>query len=430
MTSELQHAPRTERPTPANESRLVRMCRRALLSRFDKLKHGEIRLVENNHVHTFGRVSSTCSLCVEVVVHRPQFYQRATLGGDVGAAESFMDGDWTCDDLASLIRILIANAQSAAARPSRMAWLVEPFRRLGHWLNRNTRSGSRRNIAAHYDLGNDFFELFLDETRMYSCGVFERPDSTLYEASTAKNERICRKLQLSPDDHLLEIGTGWGGFAIHAASRFGCRITTTTISREQYEFAVKRIADAGLSDRITVLFQDYRDLTGQYDKLVSIEMIEAVGDEFLNQYFATCGQLLKPNGLMALQGITIADQLYDGYIRRVDFIQKYIFPGGCLPSVTRICDAITRASDLRLFHLEDLAPHYARTLQCWRDRFRERLSDVKRLGFDDRFIRMWEYYLSYCEGAFLERNCGLVQMVFTKPLCRREPIVPVIDSVG
>ena len=234
-------------------------------------------------------------------------------------------------------------------------------------------------------------------------------------------------MQLSHHDHLLEIGTGWGGFALHAAKNFGCRITTTTISREQYEFAVQRIADAGLTDRVTVLLQDYRDLEGEYDKLVSIEMIEAVGDEFYDRYFATCSRLLKPNGLMVLQGITMADQLYAGYIRRVDFIQKYIFPGGCLPSVTRICESITHATDLRLFHLEDFAPHYARTLVCWRDRFHERIDEIRSLGFDERFIRMWEYYLGYCEGAFLERNCGLVQMVLTKPGCRREPIAPPME---
>ena len=433
MTTDLEIDVRS-RPTMASKSAAVdqptwleRLGRRALLARLQKLEHGQITFVEEDAIHTFGRQTKTCSLHASLVVHRPQFFRRAAFGGDVGAAEAFMDGDWSCDNLADLIRILVVNAQTQAARPSRVAWLAEPLRHLGHWLNRNTKSGSRRNIAAHYDLGNDFFQLFLDETLMYSCGVFESPESTLFEASIAKNERICSKLQLSPDDHLLEIGTGWGGFALHAARNFGCRITTTTISREQYDFAVQRITDAGLSDRVTVLLQDYRDLTGEYDKLVSIEMIEAVGDEFYDRYFATCSRLLKRSGLMVLQGITIADQLYAGYIRRVDFIQKYIFPGGCLPSVTRICESITRATDLRLFHLEDFAPHYARTLRCWRDRFREQLEEVRTLGFDERFIRMWEYYLGYCEGAFLERNCGLVQLVLTKPGCRREPIAPAFE---
>ena len=433
MTTDLEinvptrHTTTSARQTSDRPTWFEQLGRRALLARLQKLSHGEITLVEADAMHTFGRQTETCSLHASLVVHRPQFFRRAAFGGDVGAAEAFMDGDWSCDNLTDLVRILIVNAQSQAARPSRLAWLAEPLRHVGHWLNRNTKSGSRRNIAAHYDLGNDFFQLFLDKTLMYSCGVFERPESTLLEASVAKNERICRKLQLSHHDHLLEIGTGWGGFALHAAKNFGCRITTTTISREQYEFAVQRIADAGLADRVTVLLQDYRDLEGEYDKLVSIEMIEAVGDAFYDRYFATCSRLLKPNGLMVLQGITIADQLYAGYIRRVDFIQKYIFPGGCLPSVTRLCESLTRATDLRLFHLEDFAPHYARTLVCWRDRFRERLDEVRTLGFDERFIRMWEYYLGYCEGAFLERNCGLVQMVLTKSGCRREPIAPPMD---
>ncbi len=411
----------------ARPSWLNRIGRRAIVARLQSLRDGEITLVEGEAEQIFGEVTANCSLRVRLIVHRPRFFQRAAFGGDIGAAESFMDADWSCDNLTDLIRILIVNSQNKATRSSPLSWFTEPIRRLGHWLNRNTRSGSRKNIAAHYDLGNDFFQLFLDETLMYSSGLFEDAETTLFEASTAKNERICRKLQLGPEDHLLEIGTGWGGFALHAARHYGCRVTTTTISREQYEFAVQRIAAAGLADRVTILLRDYRDLTGQYDKLVSIEMIEAVGDEFFNNYFATCSSLLKPNGLFVLQGITIADQLYEGYIRRVDFIQRYIFPGGCLPSVTRICDAITHQSDLRLFHLEDLAPHYARTLRCWRDRFRGRLDEVRNLGFDDRFIRMWEYYLGYCEGAFLERNCGLVQMVLTKPACRREPIVSQIS---
>ncbi len=397
-----------------------RFARRAVISRLKCLKHGEIKLVEGDSELLFGQSTTSCRLRVVLTVHRSRFFPRAAFGGDIGSAESFMDGDWACDNLTDLVRILIVNSQTQVSQPGWMSKLFDPLYRIAHWFNRNTKRGSRRNIAAHYDLGNDFFELLLDETRMYSCGVFERPESTLYEASTAKNERICRKLNLTPQDHLLEIGTGWGGFALHAARDFGCRVTTTTISREQFEFATRRISDAGLADRVTVLMQDYRDLKGQYDKLVSIEMIEAVGHEFFDEYFKTCSRLLKPNGLFVLQGITIADQLYQGYIRRVDFIQRYIFPGGCLPSVTHLCDVLTRSTDLRLTHLEDFATHYAETLRHWRARFHDRIDDVKRLGFDDRFVRMWEYYLRYCEGAFLERNCGLVQMVLTKPACRTE----------
>ncbi len=395
-----------------------KFARSAVISRLKGIQQGKITLVEGSSHQTFGQTTLNCLLHVVLTVHRSRFYPRAAFGADLGAAESFMDGDWTCDNLTDLVRILVINSQTQAAKPGWLALMFEPLYQIAHRLNRNSRRGSRKNIAAHYDLGNDFFKLFLDETMMYSCGIYEKPDSTLFDASTAKNERICEKLRLSPQDHLLEIGTGWGGFALHAARNFGCRVTTTTISQEQFELATHRIADAGLSDRVTVVMQDYRDLKGQYDKLVSIEMIEAVGHEFFDTYFQCCSRLLKPDGLFVLQGITIADQLYQGYIRNVDFIQRYIFPGGCLPSVTHVCSVLTRSTDLRVTHLEDFAVHYAKTLRDWRTRFFEQITEVRRLGFDDRFIRMWDYYLCYCEGAFLERNCGLVQMVLAKPACR------------
>ena len=395
-----------------------KFARKGVISRLKGIEHGKITLVEGTSEQSFGQTTSKCPRHVSLTVHRSRFYPRAAFGADLGAAESFMDGDWSCDNLTDLIRILIVNSQIQAAKPGWISVMFEPLYQLAHRLNRNTKRGSRKNIAAHYDLGNDFFKLFLDETMMYSSGIYETPESTLFDASTAKIERICQKLRLSPQDHLLEIGTGWGGFALHAARNFGCKVTTTTISREQYELATRRIADAGLSDRVTVVMEDYRDLKGQYDKLVSIEMIEAVGHEFFDTYFQCCSRILKPDGLFVLQGITIADQLYQGYIRRVDFIQRYIFPGGCLPSVTHVCDVLTRSTDLRLTHLEDFAVHYAKTLRDWRARFFNRIDEVKQLGFDDRFIRMWDYYLCYCEGAFLERNCGLVQMVFAKPGCR------------
>ena len=395
-----------------------RFARNRVVSRLKELQEGEITLVEGDSYQTFGQATAACPLSVVLTVRRSRFFPRTAFGGDLGAAESFMDGDWSCDNLTDLIRILIANSRTVVAKPGRIARLYESLHRLGHLLHRNTIGGSKKNIAAHYDLGNDFFELFLDETRMYSCAIFDTPDSSLYEASTAKNNRICQKLQLTADDHLLEIGTGWGGFAIHAAKNFGCRVTTTTISEEQFQFASRRVADAGLGDKITLLKQDYRNLTGQYDKLVSIEMIEAVGHEYFDTYFQCCDRLLKPGGVFVLQGITIADQLYQGYIRRVDFIQRYIFPGGCLPSVTHLCNVLTRSTELRLNHLDDYSLHYAKTLRNWRARFVEQLENVKQLGFDDRFIRMWDYYLCYCEGAFLEGNCGLVQMVLTKPGCQ------------
>jgi cyclopropane-fatty-acyl-phospholipid synthase len=347
-------------------------------------------------------------------------------GGEVGAGEAYSDGFWSCDDLTALIRIMVRNRSLLDALDRGWSHLATLARKLFHLFRRNTKEGSRKNIAAHYDLGNDFFALFLDETMMYSCAIFEREDSTLYEASVAKNDRICRKLQLTARDQLLEIGSGWGGFALYAAGQYGCHVTTTTISQEQFQLAQKRVAAAGLSDRVTILLQDYRDLRGQYDKLVSIEMIEAVGHHYLETFFRGCSNLLKPDGMMLLQGITIADQLYERSLRSVDFIKQYIFPGSFIPSVTAICNALARATDLRVFHLEDQGAHYATTLRHWRERFFANLHQVRALGYPAPFIRMWEYYLCYCEGGFLERVLGDVQMVLTKPLCRRAPIQPLL----
>ncbi|MGD2113022.1 MAG: cyclopropane-fatty-acyl-phospholipid synthase family protein, partial [Gammaproteobacteria bacterium] len=289
-------------------------------------------------------------------------------------------------------------------------------------LHRNTLRGSRRNIEAHYDLGNDLFELFLDETMMYSCGIFTRPGATLQEASEAKLDAICRKLQLGPDDHVLEIGTGWGGFALHAARHYGCRVTTTTISRQQYEHAAQRIRAAGLEDRITLLFDDYRLLEGSYDKLVSIEMIEAIGHRNFNTYFRKCSELLKPDGMMLLQSITIADQRYAQARNAIDFIQRYIFPGGCLPSNAALAGAVAGSTDMRIFDLQDIGPHYATTLRHWRKRFLSRIEQVRRLGYPERFIRMWEYYLCYCEGGFRQQSIGTVQLLLTRPGTLRQPL--------
>jgi cyclopropane-fatty-acyl-phospholipid synthase len=293
--------------------------------------------------------------------------------------------------------------------------------KLAHWYHRNTRAGSRRNIHAHYDLGNELFELFLDPTMMYSSAVFPRPDASLEEASVHKLDLICRKLELTPDDHLLEIGTGWGGLALHAARNYGCRVTTTTISKNQFDFATGRVRSAGLSDRITILSEDYRDLKGTFDKLVSVEMIEAVGLQFLDTYFRACSERLKPAGRMLLQSITIADRNYEQARHSVDSIQKYIFPGGALPSCGAILASVGRISDLQLTGLHDIGLDYARTLQVWRERFLARLPEVRRLGYPDEFIRMWEWYLAYCEGGFLERAISAVQVVFDKPECRLAP---------
>ena len=314
------------------------------------------------------------------------------------------------------------NRQSIASITPGVKWLVKPLHLLQRYLRRNTLKGSRRNIGDHYDLGNDLFELFLDQTMMYSCGVFQQPQATLQEASEAKLALICEKLQLKPTDHVLEIGTGWGGFAVFAAQHYGCHITTTTISRQQYDYARQRVREAGLDDRITLLCDDYRELNGSYDKLVSIEMIEAVGYRHYDTYFKKCSELLRPNGMMLLQSISIPDQRYPVAKKSIDFIQRYIFPGGCLPSVAALSTAIARRTDMRIFHLEDIGPHYATTLHHWRERFLANIEKVRQLGYPDRFIRMWEYYLCYCEGGFRQQSIGTVQLLLTKPRTLRQPL--------
>jgi len=334
-----------------------------------------------------------------------------------------MDGYWQTHDLTAVIRILALNQRTVQDLQRGFARWIRPALSLFHALRSNTRAGSRRNIAAHYDLGNEFFSLFLDPTLTYSSGIFESDDATMEQASIAKYARVCDKLDLGPEDHVLEIGTGWGGFALHSASTRGCRVTTTTISAEQHARASQRIAEAGLSDRVEVLFQDYRDLTGRYDKLVSLEMIEAVGSDHLDSFFGVCSDRLTPEGVMLLQAITVPDQDYEAHTRTVDFIKRYIFPGADLVSVLAMNNAATGSSDLRMTHLEDLSPHYAETLRRWRDKMFENLREIRKLGLDDHFLRMWEFYLCYCEGGFEEREIGVVQAVFEKPEVRRQTLL-------
>lgn len=363
----------------------------------------------------FAIGDENAALRAVIQVRHRSFYRAVIRGGVIGAAEAYMDGAWTCSDLTALIRIIQRNEAALGALDSGWAWLATPVRKAIHRIRRNTRPGSKRNIARHYDLGNDFYRLFLDDTMTYSAGYFERPGVSMKEASIAKIDRLCRMLRLQPDDHLVEIGSGWGAFAIHAARAYGCRVTTTTISREQFVFASQRIREAGLEDRIELLFKDYRDLDGVYDKLVSVEMIEAVGYEYFDEYFAQCGRLLKPEGLMAIQAITTADQRFDAGKKEVDFIKRYIFPGGCLPSIAAMAGSVKRATDLRLVALDDIAPHYAETLRRWRLRFDENRGAIRELGFDERFLRMWEFYLRYCEAAFDEHYTAVVHALFAKP---------------
>jgi cyclopropane-fatty-acyl-phospholipid synthase len=409
--------------TTGRQGLLSRVARKALLQRLALIRDGEVRLQDAGQSLRFGARTARCGLSVTITVRDPEFFSLAAFGGAVGAGESYIHGHWRCDDLTSLVRIMVLNREalqgletSLAARGSAL------LRRLLHWANRNSKHGSARNIAAHYDLGNELYKLMLDETMAYSCGIFLHEDATLQEASIAKFDAVCRKLALTSSDHLVEVGTGWGGLAIHAAERYGCRVTTTTISREQHDFAKEKIAARGLGDRITLLFEDYRDLKGQFDKLVSIEMIEAVGARFLDTYFSKCSSLLKPTGAMLLQAITLQDQHYARALRSVDYIQRFIFPGSFIPSVSAINDSVARSTDMKLFNLEDIGPHYAPTLRMWRERFFANVARVRELGYPESFNRLWEYYLCYCEGGFAERQLGDVQMLLTKPDCRRAAI--------
>ncbi len=420
----VSHGRDSEMTVRSRRGPLQEISRRILLSRFRRLRYGAITLVEGGDQRQYGSITPACPLHTVVTIRDPRSYIEITFGGSIGGAEAYVKGLWDCDDLTTLMRILVLNRDVLDGMEQGLARILSPIRKVVHACHRNTRRGSRRNIRAHYDLSNEFFSLFLDQTMMYSCAIFERPDMTLEEASRAKNERICRKLQLSPKDHLLEIGTGWGGFAIHAAKHYGCRVTTTTISQQQYELASQRIRSAGLSDRITVQLKDYRDLHGQFDKLVSIEMIEAVGHEFYETFFKTCSTLLKPESVMLLQAITIDDQRYEQARRSVDFIQRFIFPGSCIPSVTALSTAVTHVTDLRLFDLEDIGAHYPKTLHYWRAQLLSNAGRLRAMGYSNSFLRTWEYYFSYCEGGFLERAISDVQILFVKPLCRRTSALP------
>ena len=397
---------------------LEALARRAILTRLAAIADGALRIEDGAERLQFGALTARCPLSATVRVHDPRFYTELAFGGSIGAGEAYMSGYWSTDDLTAVMRVLISNMSVVDGMEGGLARFGAPLRKALHWAARNSRRGSRRNISAHYDLGNEFFRTFLDPTLMYSAAIFERTGMSLEKASLAKLDRICRRLELKPADHLLEIGTGWGAMALHAAGHYGCRVTTTTISREQYELARERIDAAGLADRITLLQEDYRDLRGQYDKLVSIEMIEAVGHRYYDAYFRQCGALLKPDGMMLLQAITIADQRYESARNAVDFIQRHIFPGSCIPSVTVITDAVARVTDMRLVDLLDIGAHYATTLRCWRENLFANLERVRALGYPEEFIRMWEFYFCYCEGGFIERVIGDAQMLFIKPLAR------------
>jgi cyclopropane-fatty-acyl-phospholipid synthase len=382
----------------------MRLEKRAALALLRRLRQGRIEVREGGGREVFGAPGSP--LRTTLTVHDPRFW-RSLRRGSTGLALSYAEGLWDCDDIASLARI----GGLELPRLDRARLLLQPFQRAARLIPRNTRGLARSHIAAHYDLGNELFSLFLDETMTYSCAYFERPGMTLAEAQAAKLDLACRKLELTPNDHLLEIGTGWGSLAVHAASRYGCRVTTTTISREQHAGAVARIRAAGLEDRVRVVMTDYRDLRGRFNKLVSIEMIEAVGWQYFDIFFRRCSQLLTPQGLMLLQAIVIDDDAYETEKASPSFINRLIFPGGCLPSLRVIGRCLARSTSLRTLGVEDLTAHYPETLRRWRERFLANAGRLAELGYDRRFRRLWELYLSWCEGGFLSRRIGDAQLL-------------------
>jgi cyclopropane-fatty-acyl-phospholipid synthase len=395
-------------------------------------RHGALTIIEGGRSRPFGTAAAGAPAPV-IVVHDSRFYS-GLLRGSLGVSEAYSEGWFDCSDLAELARLAALNM------PALDRWRrgIRPFvagpQSLLSWCARNTPKRSRRRIAAHYDIGNDFFSLMLDETMTYSCAIFESPEASLHQAQIAKLDRICRKLELTPQDHVLEIGTGWGAFAIHAASQYGCRVTTTTISGEQHRLALERIRAAGLEDRITVLLEDYRDLEGRFDKLVSIEMIEAVGWQYFDTFFERCASLLAPDGAMLLQAITIDERAYDVEKAKRSFANTHVFPGGCLPSLSVISGSVARVTDMRPIALEDITSHYVRTLRCWRENFLAQLERVRSLGYDGRFQRMWELYLAYCEGGFGGGRIGNVQLLLAKPQFRpaaiEGPASPAAAAAG
>ena len=391
-----------------------KMCRSIMLKIFSSLPQGQMVIKENGVlVDTFGNKDD--ELHAEINIHCPSVYKRLLFGGSIASGETYTEGLWTTPKLTNVIRIFARNLDMLDAWEAKMEWLALPIRKISHFANRNSTNGAKKNIAAHYDLGNKLYSHFLDNSMMYSAAIYPNAETSLATAQETKLKTICDKLQLQPHDHLVEIGTGWGGLAIFAAKHYGCHVTTTTISEEQHAYASEWIAREGLQDKITLLKKDYRLLEGQFDKLVSIEMIEAVGEKYLPTFFKKCSSLLKDQGLMVLQSITISDQRLESYSKNVDFIQKHIFPGGFLPSQLLINQHLRKYTDLMIRDLHDIGLDYARTLRDWHERLLENKEPLAKEGYDERFMNMWRYYFSYCEGGFLERTISTVQLVISKP---------------
>jgi cyclopropane-fatty-acyl-phospholipid synthase len=388
-------------------------ARKTLLRMLQGLRFGGLEIIEGRETWRFG--DTECELQATIVVHNERFFARALFGGQEGAGDAYMDGDWSSPDTVAVIRVAVRNLERLESGGAALNWISRLANRLRHRSRANSIEGSRRNIGEHYDLSNEFFRLFLDRNMVYSSGIFKTAESSLDDAQVEKIDRMCRKLQLEPGDRVLEIGTGWGAFALHAARFYGCDVTTTTISRQQYEGAAERFSLAGDAERrIHLLLEDYRNLTGCFDKIVSIEMFEAVGLAHYDDFFGACDRLLAPDGALAMQTITMNEHTFDSYRKSSDWIQKRIFPGAELASVRHILDSLVRSTRMSLFHLEDIGMHYAYTLAEWRRRVNARVDEVRGLGFDENFLRMWDYYLAYCEGAFRERHIGNVQLVLVK----------------
>ena len=404
---------------PDSNSLVDNLSRKLLFSILRVMDDGYVVVNDQKGEFEFGNPES--DLHVEFNVHDHRAYSRVVLGGTIGAAESYVLGQWTCNDLLSVIRLFCRNQSMQIELEKKLAWVTFPYNKIKHLLNRNSISGSRDNISAHYDLGNDLYELFLDPHMQYSSAVFKHKEQSLEEAQEHKLETICQKLDLQPEDHVVEIGTGWAGLACYMAKHYGCRVTTTTLSKEQYEFAQESVRRQGLEDKVTLLLKDYRDLDGQYDKLVSVEMIEAVGHQYMPTYFEKLEQLLKPNGRMLIQAITIADQMYDNYRRSVDFIQKYIFPGGCLPSLYEMCRHLRERTSMTVSQVQEYGIDYADTLAVWTQRFNNSKTKLEELGYDSSFQKMWNYYFAYCEGGFREGCINLIHFEAVKPGTRQSP---------
>ena len=395
-----------------NSTFLSSIFKKGVMNKFKYLQYGSIKILDGNKVLLFGDPRSNDK--VTVTIHSNEFYVFLGSGGVTGVAEAYMAGYWTADNLVLLLQIVLKNKKILLSLDSGFAKLISPINKLIHWSKQNTLKGSKQNILAHYDLSNDFYKLWLDPTMTYSCGYFNNDSVSLEEASIEKIDRICRKLKLNENDHILEIGTGWGSFSLYAAKQYGCTIDTVTISDAQYEYASGKIESSGLGSKINIFNKDYRKIEGQYDKIVSIEMIEAVGHQFIPEYFSKISSLLKEDGLLAIQGITYNDQNFEQYKNSVDFIKKYIFPGSCLISVAQISDVIKEYTDLAIVDMEDITKHYAETLNRWKVNFMNVIPEVKKMGFSEAFIKMWEFYFVFCEAGFLERNIGDVQLVFSK----------------